>query len=865
MSSTAEDITAATADYSGHTPMMQQYLAIKAEYPKLLLLYRMGDFYELFYDDARRAAALLDITLTQRGQSNGEPIPMCGVPVHALEQYLARLIRRGESVAICEQVGEVTGKGPVKREVARVVTPGTATDEALLEARQANRIAALAANGRQFGLASLELSTGDFSVIELQNREALHTELARLKPAELLVAEDMPGGLLNSGLNHVQSLPPWHFEPESSRRRLLEHFAVRDLAGYGCDDLPLAVGAAGALLQYVVDTQKSSLPHLTGLRTETADSTLILDAAARRNLELDQGMDGDPKKGLLYLLDDCSTSMGSRLLADWLRRPLRDRGVLRHRHQAIDALQSHHEALAEALRPVADMQRICTRIALKSARPRDLNALAASLEAIPQLRSLLVPLDSPHITTLLQSASDHADTAALLRSAIAEEPPAVIRDGGMIREGYDEELDRLQKLSQGADDFLTELEGRERARTGIDTLKVGYNRVHGYYIEISKAQSSRAPDDYTRRQTLKNAERFITEELKTHEDQVLSARERALQREKALYDELLDRLAPEIPALQQSALVVAELDVLGNLARQAVQRQWCQPVLGDEPGLKIVDGRHPVIEALLEDPFVANDLHMDAQRRMLVITGPNMGGKSTYMRQNALIVLLAHIGSFVPASQAEIGPIDRIFTRVGASDDLSSGRSTFMVEMTETASILNNATRHSLVLMDEIGRGTSTYDGLSLARACAEDLAGRIGAYTLFATHYFELTSLPESAEAVINVHLDASEYRSAQGDELVFLHRVKDGAASQSFGLQVAALAGVPKPVVQRARAVLGELESGRMQTRDTPVESPQRTLFDTPMAHPALAELENADPDDMTPKQALEFLYYLKTLDEG
>ncbi|MEW8538118.1 MAG: DNA mismatch repair protein MutS [Candidatus Thiodiazotropha endolucinida] len=843
-----------------HTPMMQQYLRIKVEHPDMLVFYRMGDFYELFFADAEKAARLLDITLTKRGQSAGKPIPMAGVPYHAAEGYLARLVKQGESVAICEQIGDpATSKGPVERKVVRIVTPGTLTDEALLEERRENLLLAIN-EGDDYGLAALDLASGRFTIQQLSGLEALSGELERLSPAEILLDEDstLPEALTLR--NGVTRRPAWHYDPDSAERLLCKQFGTRDLGGFGCQEQPLAVAAAGCLLQYVEETQFGALPHIRGMRVEHRDQSVIIDAATRRNLELVHSLSNQPQHTLAGIMDRTVTAMGSRMLRRWISQPLRHREAVAERHATIEALLAsrlYHE-LREILQGIGDIERILSRVALKSARPRDLATLRDAIGALPQLQPLLTQLDSPLSPALARQIGEHPTIHQLLQGAIIEQPPMLIRDGGVIAEGYDAELDELRALSQNADQFLLDLESRERERTGIATLKVSYNRVHGYYIEISRGQSDRAPEDYIRRQTLKGAERFITPKLKKFEDQVLSARERALAREKYLYDQLLDRLCKELTPLQQCAEGLARLDVLCNLAERAQQLNLVSPQLVEEPGLQITDGRHPVVEQVSSDPFVANSVTFDDQQRMLIITGPNMGGKSTFMRQIALIVLLAYSGSFVPAAAARIGPIDRIFSRIGASDDLAGGRSTFMVEMEETANILHNATAQSLVLMDEIGRGTSTFDGLSLAWSCAVELATCLRAYTLFATHYFELTTLPEEYPGIGNLHLDAVEH----GDTIVFLHAVREGPANQSYGLQVATLAGVPKPVILRARQRLLELEA-RAQ-RHAEQQQSQLPLFDPePPDMEASAveqQLREIDPDELTPREALEALYRLK-----
>ena len=844
-----------------HTPMMRQYLAIKAEHPDMLVFYRMGDFYELFYDDAKRAASLLDITLTARGKSAGNPIPMAGVPYHAVEGYLAKLVRKGESVAICEQVGDpATSKGPVERKVTRIVTPGTLTDEALLAETRDNLVAAVFADGESIGIAWLDLAGGRFQLTEAPTAEAMRAEIERLRPAELIVDEDQPfDGAFRDGLR-VTRRPPWHFELDSARRLLCAQFGTRDLAGFGCDGFPRGVAAAGALLQYVSDTQKAALPHLQSLSVERREDAVVMDGPTRRNLELERSLSGHDDHTLAGVMDRCQSPMGSRLLRRWIQRPLRDPDTLRARYQATDALLTGGDVddLQSRIDGIGDVERILSRVALRSARPRDLRQLGAALSRLPDLRKRLAALESPLLQELHGEIGEHRGQHALLAKAIIDNPPMLIRDGGVIADGYDADLDELRAIAANADQYLLDLETRERERTGIATLKLGYNRVHGYYIEISKGQADKAPVEYVRRQTLKAAERYITPELKEFEDKVLGARERALAREKHLYEGLLDQLHEVLGELQLTAHRLAELDVLPCLTERAMTLRLCKPEIADEPCIEIAGGRHLVVEQVIETPFVANDVSLNADRRLLVVTGPNMGGKSTYMRQTALIAILAHIGSYVPADSLRIGPIDRIFTRIGASDDLAGGRSTFMVEMTETATILHNATERSLVLMDEIGRGTSTFDGLSLAWAAAHYMGETAAAFTLFATHYFELTALAQEIPACENVHLDATEH----GGELVFLHSVKPGPANQSYGLQVAALAGVPKDVIQRARRYLAVLESMQAEQR----ANPQAQLpFDTaePEVDDALrAAVDDLDPDTMTPREALEALYKLKDL---
>jgi len=839
---------------------MQQYLRIKSEHPNRLVFYRMGDFYVLFYDAAEKAARLLDITLTHRGKSGGSPIPMAGVPYHAAEGYLARLVKLGESVAICEQIGDpATSKGPVERKVVRIVTPGTVSDEALMEERSDNLLAALYQASGHFGLAWLDLTGGRFSAQELDNESELRAELQRLRPAELLQPDDLAldtGRWIDGG---VTPRPEWHFDLDVAESLLCRQFDTRDLGGFGLRDHPLAITAAGALLGYVNETQRSALPHVTGITLERHDDALVIDAATRRNLELDQATSGKKQHSLTGLLDQCATAMGSRLLGRWINRPLRDRATVEARHAAIECLLEHglQNQLSATLSCIGDIERILARVALASARPRDLALLRDSLAQLPELQALTETLPDPLLQELKREIGEHPAIHALLLSAVVENPPVVLRDGGVLADGYDAELDELRNLSQHADQFLLDLEGRERERTGIETLKVSYNRVHGYYIEISKTRAGDAPEDYIRRQTLKSAERFITPELKKFEDQVLSARERSLAREKALYEELIGKLQQHLSELKTCAEGIAGLDVLNNLSQGALELNLSRPHFTNEPGISIEQGRHPVVEQVSDTPFVANDVHLDTQGRMLIITGPNMGGKSTFMRQIALIVILAYAGSYVPATRTRLGPVDRVFSRIGASDDLAGGRSTFMVEMEETANILHNASQHSLVLMDEIGRGTSTFDGLSLAWSCAVELASRIQAFTLFATHYFELTTLPEEQAGIVNVHLDAVEH----GDSIVFLHAVKEGPANQSYGLQVAGLAGVPKPVIQRARERLRALEQGAARHADDVAN--QLSLFNQPCEpepDPVRDLLQETEPDELSPREALDLIYRLR-----
>ncbi|WP_229414988.1 DNA mismatch repair protein MutS [Massilia aurea] len=866
--------------------MMQQYLRIKADYPTMLVFYRMGDFYELFFEDAEKASRVLGITLTARGKSGDQPIKMAGVPFHSLDGYLAKLVKLGESCAICEQIGDpALSKGPVERKVVRVVTPGTLTDSDLLPEKAERPLLALCLiNQRKTvtaGLAWLSLASGNLRLMEFSGdaravEQRLAHELERIAPAEILRADCADMFETDASNAHLQRVPEWHFDVVKGHGALLEQLGVATLTGFGADGLGAAFGAAGALLRYAQSTQGRGLQHVRGLACETENEYIGLDAATRRNLELTETIRGQESPTLFSLLDGCRTAMGSRLLRHWLHHARRDQSIARSRHQSIEALiqADANDALSSTLAQVPDIERITTRIALLTARPRDLAALRDGLKALPVVREQVARCFIPGDTCLLREIHDDLTTPGacvdLLTRAVMEEPAAMVRDGGVFARGFDAELDELRALSENAGQFLVDLETRERARTGIANLRVEYNKVHGFYIEVTNGQADKVPDDYRRRQTLKNCERYITPELKAFEDKALSAQDRALAREKILYDQLLADMAPHIGCLQTIARALAQVDVLVALSSHALRHNWCAPTLSDAPCLTIVEGRHPVVENQIER-FIANDCKLSNDRRLLLITGPNMGGKSTFMRQVALITLLAYVGSYVPATSATLGPIDRIFTRIGASDDLANGRSTFMVEMTESAAILNGATEHSLVLMDEVGRGTSTFDGLALAWAIARHLIDTSRSFTLFATHYFELTQLPETYPSAANVHLSAVEHK----DSIVFLHAVQDGPASQSYGLQVAQLAGVPQPVIKAARKHLARLEAQALDA------TPQRDLFAAPLAEeeigeapaPAFAQaeaqddglrdaLDAIDPDTLTPREALERLYELKRL---
>jgi len=870
------------AEKPQHSPYMQQYLGIKAAHPTTLLFFRMGDFYELFFEDAEKASRLLGITLTARGTSNGNPIKMAGVPFHAVDQYLAKLVKLGESIAICEQIGDpATSKGPVERKVMRVITPGTLSDSDLLPEKSEQPLLALYSTTQRktvtIGMAWLSMASGALKLMEFStDAENVDTrlkhELERIAPAEILLPGNVNDLFNEFAFAKNTTVPDWHFDIAHGTKALYEQLNVATLTGFGAENLSAAIGAAGALLRYAQSTQGKGLQHVRTLTVETENEFIGLDAATRRNLELTETIRGqDAHSGTLFsLLDHCRTAMGSRLLRHWLHHARRDQSVARARHAAINALMRADAStgISSTLASVPDVERITTRIALQSARPRDLAGMRGGLQQLPSLRAYVSmcnkDADAPLLKTIHDALATPTECLDLVERSIAMEPAAMVRDGGVIARGYDAELDELRGLSENAGQFLVDLETRERARTGINNLRVEYNKVHGFYIEVTHGQTDKVPDDYRRRQTLKNAERYITPELKTFEDKALSAQERALSREKYLYDQVLQQMAQHIGTLQNIAHALAQLDTLVALTEHALRHNWCVPQLVADPMIKIEQGRHPVVENHIER-FIANDCRLSDESKLLLITGPNMGGKSTYMRQVALITLLAYVGSFVPAASASIGPIDRIFTRIGAADDLAGGRSTFMVEMTESAAILNGATENSLVLMDEVGRGTSTFDGLALAWAIAKHLIDTTRSFTLFATHYFELTQLPEVHPSAANVHLSAVEHK----DKIVFLHAVEGGPASQSYGLQVAQLAGVPQAVIRAARKHLASLEASSMQT------TPQFDLFADPgmaavladeeaFAQPSAIEdaLANINPDALSPRDALDALYRLKEL---
>lgn len=873
------NMTEIMADLSSHTPMMQQYLRVKMEHPHSLMFYRMGDFYELFFDDAHKAAKLLGITLTHRGKTSGKPIPMAGVPYHAAEGYLARLVKKGETVVICEQIGEVTGKGPVERGVVRIITPGTLTDDALLNSHQSSNLVSLCLQQNQIGIALLDLSAGIFKVQQMDYLpEQLAIELSRLMPSEIVVDEDIVDPNIIEQVKKqldcpVTKRPNVDFNLNNAQKTLCDQFAVSSLSGFGIDHLPLAKAAAAALIHYAKETQKTALPHIRSIQLEQSSDFIALDPVTRRNLELVEPL-FEHGTSLFQLINDCQTAMGSRLLSRTLMQPLRDTALLDAKLDAIQALiQGYHESPVRlVLKEISDIERVLSRVALGSARPRDLVQLRQACAQIPYLRHALQPIVSAQQSALIQNLNEElGDFHGLhqrLMQAIVENPPVLLRDGNVIAEGFDSELDELRKIRDHAGQFLIDLEVKERQESGIPTLKIGYNRVSGYYIELTRAQAEQAPEHYIRRQTLKNAERYITPELKSFEDKVLSSESRALAREKMLFEMLLDELRQDIAQLQMMSSAIAQIDLLANFAHQARLRNWARPEYSPEIGIKITAGRHPVVEALSKTAFTPNDTLLDYNHRLAIITGPNMGGKSTYMRQTALIALLGYCGSYVPAQTAVLGPIDRVFTRIGSADDLSTGKSTFMVEMTETSQILHHATSQSLVLMDEVGRGTSTYDGLSLAWACVLDLSKRIKCLCLFATHYFELTELSKES-GVDNYHVTAKEMNG----NLILLHKVQQGPASQSHGLQVAKLAGIPANVIKEAQNRLRILEKQQHKNVNLAVQDdlfapatssaePEviERVIEVEKPSPALDLLRSIDVDNLTPRQALEQLYALK-----
>lgn len=842
--------------------MMRQYLSIKQEYPDLLLFYRMGDFYELFFDDAKNASEWLGITLTQRGKANGEPIPMAGVPYHAVDNYLARLVKQGKSIAICEQIGDpAASKGPVERKVVRVITPGTLSEESLLEESSVNLLAAIycCEKNNKYGMAWMDLAAGKFYCSEYSNYDALSTELSRLKPAEILIDAD------NRHLFSIENYPfkdleNWQFDLHQNFNDLCSHFGVDNLDGFGCKDLSVAISAAGCVLQYAKQTQQNNLDHISKLKHISSNEILCINRFTRKHLEITENVFADDSVSLFNVINYCKTAMGTRLLKSWLHAPLVDRTKIERRLDLVESLLGSGvlAELRQDLSPIRDMQRILTRISLASARPRDLSGLRESLATIPLIKQTLEILSDKTLATYGKQLAIHNDELMLLSQALYDNPPVVIRDGNVIRNGYNLELDELRMLSQDASSLLEAMEKRERERTGINTLKVGYNRVHGFFIEISKAQSNQAPIDYTRRQTLKNAERFITPELKELEDKVLSAQSKALALEKKLYAELIIKLKMQVNSLQVTADKLSKLDIYQGFAHVALLNNYSRPIFIEQPCLEIVQGRHPVVEAHQEQPFIANNVSMNKDNKITIITGPNMGGKSTYMRMTAVIALLAHCGCFVPAESVKLSVLDAIYTRIGASDDLSGGRSTFMVEMSETANILNNASEKSLVLLDEIGRGTSTYDGIAIAYAALSELATHKKPFTLFATHYFELTEMSTNHEGISNLHFGAIQH----GNQLILDHQIHDGPTSKSYGIHVAEIAGVPQRVTEMARNYQYKLESNNNNSSKLDL---QPNNFDKlsekvkKAIDPRIEMLENIDPNELTAKNALDLIYQL------
>ncbi|WWP00204.1 MAG: DNA mismatch repair protein MutS [Candidatus Dasytiphilus stammeri] len=851
-------------DISNHTPMMQQYLRIKAKHKDSLLFYRMGDFYELFFEDATRASQLLNIALTQRGVSNNKPIPMAGIPHHALENYLAKLVHLGESVAICEQINDPTlnkGQGPVERKVVRIVTPGTISDEALLQESVDNILAAILLDpqGQGFGYATLDLSSGDLRLVEPPDKESMISELYRTNPAELLYPEDFDAYEIIKNCRAIRRRPLWEFELDTARQELNLQFGTRELNGFGVNHAESALRCAGCLLQYVKNTQQTALPHIRSIKCDNQQDYIIMDVATLRNLEITQNLSGGHNNTLLSIIDHTATAMGSRMLKRWLHKPTRVIQTIHNRQDSIEILLLHNNlctTMKPLLRNIGDFERIIARLALRTAKPRDFARIRNIFQQLPQIDDLLITITSDFFQDIRSKIGNFDNLLKLLERAIVENPPNLIRDGGVIASGYHLELDELRALSNGASDYLAQLEIREREQSGLDSLKIGFNAIHGYYIQVSRSQSNRVPINYIRRQTLKNKERYIIPELKKYEDKVLTAKEKILALEKKLYDELFEVTLPYIAKLQLSARAIAELDVLMNLAERACLLNYTKPILSStESGIILKNARHPVVEKVINEPFIANSLSLTSPHRLVIITGPNMGGKSTYMRQTALIVLMTYIGSYVPAEYAQIGSVDRIFTRIGSADDLASSRSTFMVEMTEIANILHNATENSLVLIDEIGRGTSTYDGLSLAWASAETLASSIKSLTMFATHYFELTTLQDKIEGVLNLYFDAIEYDT----NIAFLYTVHEGAASKSYGLAVAALAGVPRSVIIKAQQKLQELEN-LFKSNDIPPTSGCNCDYSQFRLNQVISRLETLNPDIITPRQALELIYELK-----
>jgi len=865
------------------TPMMRQYMHAKESCPDSILMFRMGDFYEMFFEDAIEAAPILDITLTSREAGSAGRVPMCGVPYRAVDSYIARLIKAGKAVSICDQVEDPkTAKTLVRREIVRTVTPGTVVDPQLLDAGAGNYLCAIAAGDGRTGLAFVDLSTGEFIATELSEADgdgdddALRSEFARMRPAECLVAQQTAEHERIRRL--AAEFPDTQFQPHVSkgvgagdaRRRIADHYGVESLHGFGLEDLPQATVAAAMAIDYLEETQRGSLPHLRHVRAYSAGSYVTIDGNTQRTLELVETRADRKKRGsLLGVLDGTLTAPGGRMLRRWILRPLRDVPSIRLRLDAVEELLDSPQALMrlrDRLRGLPDLERVLSRLGCRSGTARDLRALATVLDRVPELRKMLGDFSSSRLAALCTALDDMPELRSLIDRAVVDEPPAVVTEGGMIRDGYDEELDRLKELVRGGKGWIAALQRQEIERTGIASLKVGYNKVFGYYIEVSKANAERVPEDYIRKQTLVNAERYVTPALKEREEEIVTAQERTSELERRLFDELRDRVCALAQRILATAEAVATCDVLTTLASVAAEKNYCKPVVTEGYGVRIVNGRHPVLEDVMAaGSFVPNDTSFEqGSSEMLLVTGPNMAGKSTYLRQVALVVLMAQMGSYVPAECAEIGVVDQVFTRAGAADDIVRSQSTFMVEMNETAHILNCATDRSLVVLDEIGRGTSTFDGISIAWAVAEHIATVVRCKTLFATHYHELTELSRTLDTARNLNVAVREWE----DKVVFLYRVVDGAADHSYGIQVARLAGLPQRVIDRAHRILESLEREGEHLREaarsgrTGPRAVQTLLFGDPQPSNVETELEKIEPDALSPKQAQDTLYRLKKL---
>ncbi|MDO4600748.1 MAG: DNA mismatch repair protein MutS [Eubacteriales bacterium] len=867
------------------SPMMQEYVKTKEEYKDCILLYRLGDFYEMFFEDALTASKELEITLTGKDCGLEERAPMCGVPFHSVETYINRLIEKGYKVAICEQVEDPKkAKGLVKREVVRIVTPGTTLDATSLDETKNNYLMSIVYIEDHFGCAIADITTGDCFLTELDKAQKLLDEINKFAPAEIICNESfLMSGVDTEDLKNrlgicIFSQEPWYFDDELCRKTLKEHFQVNSLEGLGIEEFESGVLAAGALFLYLQETQKTALSHMAGIRPYSAEKYMLIDSSSRRNLELVETLREKQKRGsLLWVLDKTKTAMGARTLRSYVEQPLIDQEEIENRLSAIEELNEHpmlRDEIREYLQPIYDLERLISRISYKSANPRDMIAFASSLEMLPHIKQVLKEFSSPVLKQLEEEMDSLLDISGLIKKAIVDEPPIAQKDGGIIREGYNEDVDKFRHSRTDGKKWLSELEARERERTGIRTMKIKYNRVFGYSLEITNAFKDQVPDNYIRKQTLTNAERYITQELKELEDLILGAEDKLYALEYELFCEVRDKVGAEVVRIQKTAKAVAVIDVLASLALVAQRNNYVRPKINSTGIIDIKNGRHPVVEQMIEnDMFIANDTYLDNQKkRISIITGPNMAGKSTYMRQTALIVLMAQIGSFVPAEKANIGIVDRIFTRVGASDDLASGQSTFMVEMTEVANILRNATSKSLLILDEIGRGTSTFDGLSIAWAVVEHISNTklCGAKTLFATHYHELTELEGKISGVNNYCIAVKE----KGDDIVFLRKIVKGGADKSYGIQVAKLAGVPDTVIQRAKELVEELSDAditaavkdltapkkKQKIQYDQVDMAQMSLFDTVQDNDIIDEIKGLEIGNLTPMEALNILYNLQ-----